>query len=193
MGYRVGVIKSSSETGIPFDREGTDTWKHKEAGAESVMFVGPDQMVLQTRNSGISLRTLAHRYFADVDIVIGEGFKAAVNIPKIEVVRDSGRLLRDEVHGVIAVATDREGLGGDHIFRLNESLEIARFIEKRYLSGKRRGIERTVLYINGRKIPIKEYIQEVLAATVQGFVSSLKSVDEIEEIELRIRSPKNEG
>ncbi len=77
LGYRVAVIKSSNDSGIQFDTPGTDTFMHKEAGAESVMLVAPDQMVLQTKNSGLSLRTLAHRYFPEVDIVIGEGFKTA--------------------------------------------------------------------------------------------------------------------
>ena len=69
MGYRVAVIKSSNEKGVLFDREGTDTYTHRLAGADSVLFVGPDQMVLQTGSSDHSIVTLAHRYFPDADIV----------------------------------------------------------------------------------------------------------------------------
>lgn len=190
MGYRVAVIKSSSESGIHFDRPGTDTSKHREAGADSVMFVGPDQMVLQTGGSDLSLRTLAHRYFPDVDIVIGEGFKSARKIAKIEVTRNQEQMLRNEVHGVIAVATDIEDIVGDYIFRLNESREIAQFIEKRFLLQSSKRMEQAALLINGHKVPLKDFVQESLAATVHGFVSSLKFVDEIEEIELRIRLKK---
>lgn len=190
MGYRVAVIKSSCESGVQFDCAGTDTARHKEAGADSVMFVGPDQMVLQTANRGLSLRTLAHRYFPDVDIVIGEGFKDARKIAKIEVCRNPEQMLRNEVHGVIAVVTDLEDIAGDYIFRLNESLEISQFIEKRLLSGKGRGIEKAALLINGHKVPLKDFVQESLAGTVHGFVSSLKLVDDITEIELRIKLRK---
>lgn len=186
LGYRVAVIKSSNDLGIQFDTPGTDTFMHKEAGADSVMLVAPDQMVLQTKNSNLSLRTLAHRYFPDVDIVIGEGFKTARKIPKIEVFRNRDQKLRDEVHGVIAVATDVEGVAGNYVFRLDEAPEIALFIEKRFITSKG-SREVTALLVNGNKIPIKDFIQEALAGTVHGFVKTLKFNKDIREIELRIR------
>ena len=190
MGYRVAVVKSSVEAGAMFDTPGTDTSRYKESGAESVMFVGPDQMVLQTVNRGLSLRTLAHRYFPDADIVVGEGFKNARKIPKIEVCRNTDQMLRNEVHGVIAVVTDLEDIAGDYIFRLSESLEVAQFIEKRFLSGKGRGSESTALVVNGQKVPLKDFVQEALAGTIHGFINSLKLVDEISDIDIRIKLRK---
>ncbi len=186
LGYRVAVIKSSNDSGIQFDTPGTDTFMHKEAGADSVMLVAPDQMVLQTQNRGLSLRTLVHRYFPDVDIVIGEGFKTAKKIPKIEVFMNSDQKLRDEVHGVIAVATNLEGVVGNYVFRLDEASEIALFIERRYLTRKE-GREITTLLVNGNRIPLKDFIQESLAGTVHGYVKTLKCDKDIKEIELRIR------
>ena len=149
------------------------------------LLLAPDQMVLQTRNSGLSLRVIAHRYFTDVDIVIGEGFKTARQIPKIEVSCNIHQKLRDEVHGVIAVATNIEGFVGNYVFRLDEAKEIASFIVKRYLTRKGRG-ETTALLVNGIKVPLKDFIQEALAGTVYGFVKTLKFNDNIKEIELRI-------
>jgi molybdopterin-guanine dinucleotide biosynthesis protein B len=190
LGYRVAVIKSSNDSGIVFDTPGTDTYKHKEAGADAVMLVAPDQMVLQTHNYDLSLRTLAHRYFPDVDIVVAEGFKRARKIPKIEVFRNEDQKLRQEVHGVIAVATDIEGIAEDYVFKLDEAYEIALFIEKRFLTSKG-SQEITALLVNGNKIPIKEYIQESLAGTVYGFVKTLKLNQEIKEIELRFKVDEN--
>lgn len=186
LGYRIAVIKSTSEEGIPFDTPGTDTHKHKEAGAVGVMLVAPDQMVMQTGNRQLSLRTLAHRYFPDVDLVVGEGFKTARKIPKIEVLRNLEQSLREEVQGIVAVATDLKGVEGDNIFSLDAVSEIARFIEKRYLRSTGR-CEIATLLVNGEKVPLKEFVQEALAGTVQGFVSTLKASTEIKEIELRIK------
>lgn len=186
LGYRVGVIKSSSEEGLQFDTPGTDTFKHKEAGAESVMIVAPDQMVLQTKNSGLSLKTLAHRYFPDADIVIGEGFKTARQVAKIEVFKDLDQRLREEVTGVVAVATDLPGVVADYVFRLDEAREIALFIEKRFLNRKGGG-EVASLLVNGHKVPLKHFVQEALAGTVHGFIKTLKLGGEIGEIELRIK------
>ena len=185
-GYKVAVIKSSNETGIVFDTPGTDTDKHRQAGADSILLVAPDQMVLQTKNSNLSLTTLAHRYFPDADIVIGEGFKGARRVSKIEVVRDPNQLLRNEVHGVIAVATDLD-IAGDYVFGLDQSKEIASFIRKRFLKDGEKAQDKVSLLINGNKVPLKGFVQDALAGTVAGFVKSLKFSDDAEEIELRIK------
>ncbi len=185
LGYKIAVIKSSKETGIEFDTPGTDTAKHKEAGADSVLFVAPDQMVLQTENDGFSLTTLAFRYFKDMDLVIGEGFKHSKQVAKIEVCRNEEQLLRDHVPRVIAIATDMD-ISADYVFRLNETKEIASFIEKRFLKNKKTEAEMTSLLVNGKEIRLKEFVQGSLAGTVNGFVQSLKLVEDIQEIELRI-------
>jgi molybdopterin-guanine dinucleotide biosynthesis adapter protein len=190
LGYRVAVIKSSKEPGVVFDTPGTDTAKHKLAGADSVMFLGPDQLVLQTQNRNLSLSTLALRYFPDADIIIGEGFKTARHVAKIEVLRSPDQMLRNQVNGVIAVATDLEDVPGDRIFRLDESKEIAKFIEKKFLLDTSIGNDRAVLLVNGKKVPLKRFVQEMLAGTVEGFVHTLKCTDQVEEIELRIRTNK---
>lgn len=186
MGYRVAVIKSSSQRKIESDTPGTDTFKYHQAGADGIMLVAPDQMVIRTDRKDLSLITLGHRYFSDVDIIVAEGFKQAKHVPKIEVVRDPAQKLRKEVNGVIAVATDLD-ITADYVFRLDEAEEIALFIEKRYLKDDQRQKEKTVLLVNGCKIPLKSFIQESLAATVKGYVDSLKINDQIGEIELRLR------
>ncbi len=130
-GYRVAVIKSSKETGITFDHVDSDTAKYRTTGADAVTFIAPDQMVMMTAAPAMSLITLVQCFFSHVDIVIVEGFKDERHIAKIEVTRD-GDLLRDQVKGVIALATNRM-MNGDNIFRLDQSREIANFIEKRFL------------------------------------------------------------
>ncbi len=188
-GYTIAVIKSTKETGLVLDREGTDTFSYRQAGADAVTLIAPDQMVMTTNTPQKRLTTLAHRFFADVDLVVGEGFKEERQVAKIEVSRGDSELLRDRVTGVIAIATDRR-ISGDYIFRLNESREIADFIEKRFLASNVQVREQAVLLVNGNRIVMKEFVQEALAGTVKGFVESLKvNQEEIREIELRIKKP----
>ena len=190
LGYQVAVIKSTKETGIIFDTPGTDTDTHRKAGADSVMLVAPDQMVMMTDNSGQSLTTLAYRYFPEVDIVIGEGFKNARQIAKIEVFRNSEQLLRDQVSGVIAVASD-EKISGDYIFRLNEAAEIAAFIKKRFLQDTGKECDHTTLLVNGNRVPIKDFVQNALSGTIHGLVGSLKlGSKDIKTIEIRVNLPQ---
>jgi molybdopterin-guanine dinucleotide biosynthesis adapter protein len=195
LGYQVAVIKSTKETGIVFDTPGTDTHTHRSAGADSVMLVAPDQMVIMTDNRNESLSSLAHRHFPEVDIVIGEGFKKARHVSKIEVFRNSetSELLRDSVSGVIAVASD-ETISGDRIFRLNESKEIASFIEKRFLQNAAKGADHTTLLINGNRIPMKGFVQDALAGTIEGFVDSLKLGSKSPKtIDIRITLPEKDN
>jgi len=184
-GYRVGVIKSSKEDNLAPERPETDTGKYGAAGAEAVMLVAPDQMVLRSGPVERDLHTLAHRFFPRVDIVIGEGFKKARQVAKIEVYRGTGPLLRDQVSGVIAIATDQH-IGGDYVFRLDESSDLADFIEKRFLGPDRNAADQVTLLINGRKVVMKDFVQDILAGTVLGFVDNLKGVRDPHEVELRI-------
>jgi len=132
-GYAVGVIKSTKERDLVFDRPRTDTARYKAAGADGVALLAPDQLVVQCKPPGLELEALAQRLFPEMDIVLAEGFKHAVNVPKIEVRRDpAAPLLRDRVTGVIAVATDLP-LPDGLCFRLDQSREIAELIEARLL------------------------------------------------------------
>jgi molybdopterin-guanine dinucleotide biosynthesis protein B len=189
-GYTIAVIKSTKETGLVLDQEGTDTYSYRQAGADAVTLIAPDQMVMTTGNPGKRLTTLAHRFFADVDLVVGEGFKEERQVAKIEVSRGDCQLLRDQVTGVIAIATDRK-ISGDYIFRLDESRKIADFIEKRFLTEEKRLQEQTILLVNDNKIVMKDFVQKVLAGTVEGFIKSLKiNQEDIGKIELRIKIKK---
>ncbi len=186
-GYTVAVIKSTKEHNIGCDQTGTDTEIYRRNGATGVMLVAPDQMVLRTPGQGKNLTALVHRYFADADIVIAEGFKHARRIAKVEVNRgEKKELLRDQVTGVIAVATDRR-LVGDYVFRLDESRELADFLEKRFLTGEKVVPELVSLLVDGKKIILKDFVQDILANTVYGLVNSLKAPDKAGTIELRIQ------
>ncbi|MEN8189162.1 MAG: molybdopterin-guanine dinucleotide biosynthesis protein B [Thermodesulfobacteriota bacterium] len=190
LGYSVAVIKSTKDTGIVFDSPGTDTDTHRTAGADSVLLVAPDQMVMMTDNRDLALTDLALRYFPDVDIVIGEGFKDARRVAKIEVFRNSDKPLYKMVNGVIGVASD-EQVSVDRLFRLNEAEEIASFIEKRFLKTGDEQSEHATLMVNGHRVMMKEFVQEALAGTVAGFIKSLKLTrEDIVDIELRITPPQ---
>lgn len=140
-GYRVAVIKATKERGIVFDRAGTDTDRHRRAGAEMVLLVAPDQMVMISGGSDRRLTELAALYCAEADIVIGEGFKGATGVPKIEVRREAEQPpLCRQVQGVVAVAVDPGAPDDSGLprFGLDQGQEIADFIEQ-YFKLRRSG------------------------------------------------------
>lgn len=83
-GYRVGVVKHAHH-GFDLDRPGKDSYRHRQAGASTVMIVSPGQMALVKDMAGEHLAALVP-YFADMDLLITEGFKRDA-APKIEVFR----------------------------------------------------------------------------------------------------------
>lgn len=132
-GYTVAVIKSTKERDIVFEQPHTDTARYWAAGADSVALLAPDQLMVRSKPPQLDLATLSQRLFPDADLVVAEGFKHAAGVPKIEVRRDAtAPLLRDQVSGVIAVATDLPLTNGPH-FRLDQIRDIAALIEARCL------------------------------------------------------------
>ena len=83
-GYRVGTVKHAHR-GFEMDKPGSDTDLHRSAGADTVVAVGPHQVAMIKSGAVDDPSSLAP-YFADVDVVIVEGFKHC-RLPKIEVCR----------------------------------------------------------------------------------------------------------
>jgi hypothetical protein len=129
-----------------------------------------------------------------MDIVIAEGFKYATQVPKIEVRRDKDSpLLRDQVEGVVAVATDlplTDGL----VFGLEQSQEIAEFIEARFLTGKTSTAAPLILTLNGETLSLPEPLHQQWAASLRALLAlSFPSVREgILELDIRCQQPSEE-
>lgn len=73
-GLRVAVIKHASK-GFAIDRPGKDSWRFREAGADAVMLVGPDEMALMKKISDEPDLFELEAMVQDFDVVIREGFK----------------------------------------------------------------------------------------------------------------------
>jgi len=104
-GYRVGVVKHAHH-GFDMDRKGKDSYRHRQAGADTVMIASPGQIAMIKNACKESLNELAD-YFEDVDLLITEGFKRD-RAPKIEVFRSqqhrSPACLEDDT--LIAMVSD---------------------------------------------------------------------------------------
>lgn len=130
-GWRVAVVKSTKDRGLFSDQLGTDTAIHRQTGADAIALLTPERLTITVERQEKDVAAIARRFFADMDIVIGEGFKEAVGVPKIEVHRGGPRL-RGQVSDVIAVANDC-GLMEENSFGLHESGRLTDFIEERFL------------------------------------------------------------
>ncbi|MCD6519330.1 MAG: molybdopterin-guanine dinucleotide biosynthesis protein B [Anaerolineae bacterium] len=85
-GFRVAVIKHTRGD-FQLDREGTDTWRFAQAGADVVVISGKQQVAfIENRVREARLEEIVERLPQSIDIVITEGFKRERTL-KIEVLR----------------------------------------------------------------------------------------------------------
>ena len=132
-GLTVSMVKHTHHN-VDVDRSGTDSYRHRMAGAREVMLAGGSRFALMHEYRSqpeFELDELLSR-MAPCDLVLVEGFKKTP-IPKLEVRRAERQtsLLAEENSSIIAVASDYEISGLDiPVFHLNDISSIADFIWK---------------------------------------------------------------
>ena len=132
-GYRIGTIKHSHHI-FEMDKTGKDSWRHKDAGAETVIIASPGKIAMVKNDHEGSLDSLVH-FFSDMDLVITEGYKGAKK-PKIEVVRAARhqKALLAEDPNLIAIVTDVDMSVKVPVFGMEDIVQLADFIEQNILA-----------------------------------------------------------
>ena len=134
-GLRVATIKHDVH-GFEVDREGKDSWRHKQAGAHTVVISSSWKLALiRDVEKDLTLEEIREKFIQDVDLIVAEGYKKDVQ-PKIEVFR-KGRyesLLCTREDNLVAIVSDQEFDMGVPCFSLDDAKGLAEFIEKRFLA-----------------------------------------------------------
>lgn len=131
-GYRVHAIKHAHHA-FDIDREGTDSWRHRTAGATETAIVSGARWALMHElrdDEEPTMREVIAR-LAPADIVIVEGYKREDH-PKIECRRTEARKhekLAPRDPAIVAIASDHETeADGRPIFGLDDIPGIADFV-----------------------------------------------------------------
>ena len=136
-GYKVGVIKHDAHR-FDIDHPGKDSHRLTAAGADTMLISSPEKLAIVKKHSqSPPIEELIETYFAEMDIVLTEGFKKS-GMPKIEVnrrERSSELLCRGESYDptLIAVASDAELELDVPVLDLNDPGAVADFIEETFL------------------------------------------------------------
>jgi molybdopterin-guanine dinucleotide biosynthesis protein B len=183
-GYRIATIKHDVH-GFDIDREGKDSWRHKKAGAHTVVISSPHKLALiRDVDHDAELPELRARYIRDVDLILTEGFKRNTQ-PKIEVFRQEvhQELLCRKEDNLVAIASNRRFDIGVPWFDLNDAQGLVDLIEDRFLKGKKP--PQMKLCVNEKEIPLSPFVQKAIQGTLLGMLSSLKGCDSPERVELQ--------
>jgi molybdopterin-guanine dinucleotide biosynthesis protein B len=189
-GLKVAVIKHDVH-GFEMDHEGKDTYRLKAAGADAVCISSPQKIALiKDVSEEKALDVLARDFFDDFNVVLTEGYKK-FPLPKIEVFRSKASSKPLCLPGeLILLATDKpvEDFNAKQ-FSLEEVEKIANYLEKNVIEKPKAKIKAR-LVVNGQKVPMKSFIQELMAKTLVGMASSLKDVDDPKKIILEVELPQ---
>ncbi|MBN9491561.1 MAG: molybdopterin-guanine dinucleotide biosynthesis protein B [Alphaproteobacteria bacterium] len=129
-GFRVATVKHAHHA-VDIDQPGTDSWRHRAAGAAEVALVGGHRYAIMREQEEPTLNEVLAR-LAPADLVLIEGFKRESH-PKIEVRGGEGgrSALAAGDPTIVAIATD-SAPAEQHLpwFRRDDTTAIADFIAK---------------------------------------------------------------
>ena len=202
-GYNVASIKHSHHS-IEMDKENTDTWKHKQAGANLVVGVGSTTFFNVKAEYDLNRILYLLKHFDNFDFVIIEGYKA-YNYPKIITSLD----VRDEYtikevdsftideNGVSELADLIEKRGHDIVDTLfanncgfNNGEAIAEEIRNENLSVDELDNIHSYLSIDNKVVGLNRFVSDYLKQNVLGVISTLNlddyCVEDISKVELLI-------
>ncbi|MBB5701927.1 molybdopterin-guanine dinucleotide biosynthesis protein B [Ochrobactrum daejeonense] len=132
-GHRIATIKHAHHN-FDIDHEGTDSWRHRKAGAAEVAIVSSRRYAIMHENLGEeepSLSEIAAK-LAPCDLILVEGYKHGTH-RKIELRRSDGHAgpaLSLDDPNIVAIASDRQQPNEKvPVFSIDDIEQIADFIE----------------------------------------------------------------
>jgi len=184
-GYRVGVIKHDAHA-FEMDHEGKDTWRHRRAGAQTIAISSPTQVAsIRTTDHELGLEEIVPRYFWQEDVVITEGFKRST-YPKIEIFRSAieEKPICEANDNLLAVVTDDPVAIDVPTYSFAQVSAVADLIENRFL--KERKKHRVLVTLDGKRLPMNDFVQDFFAGGIQGMLSNLRGWREAGKIDIHI-------
>ena len=129
-GYKVATIKHDVH-GFDIDRPGKDTWKHAQAGADTVIISSPWKVaMIEKVEEELTLDQVITKV-GQVDLIISEGYKRN-NKPKIEIFRSTVHTepLCTREDNILAFASDVKPALGVPVFATDDYAGLVDLIEK---------------------------------------------------------------
>jgi molybdopterin-guanine dinucleotide biosynthesis protein B len=184
-GYRIATVKHDVH-GFEVDQEGKDSWRHKQAGAYTVVIASPDKVaMIRNVERDLTLDEIRGKFIQDVDLLLSEGYKKDVQ-PKIEIFRKEKhkKLLCTKKDKLVAIVSNKTFDIGVPCFDLDDMKGLADFIEKRFLTLKKGEV--ITLKVNGKSVPLNRFVRGFLSHAIKGMIVSLKGCGTAKSIEIRI-------
>lgn len=131
-GYRVATVKHAGH-GFDLDTEGKDSWRHKRAGASSVIVISRGSLAMFADvPEEMKVEEVRDRFLdASYDLIIAEGWKSE-GYPKIVVIREQVGEVPVSPDGLLAVVSDKPINLPVPVLDLNDVTGVAALIMKQF-------------------------------------------------------------
>ncbi len=131
-GYKIAVVKHHMHD-FEIDKPGKDTWRHAQAGADTVVLSSPTKIATIEKITQEKTLDEIAASLQEVDIVITEGFKKE-NKPKVEILRKAHStevISRSEE--LIALVTDCDIASHAPRFAFDEVEQLVDFLVTKFI------------------------------------------------------------
>lgn len=107
-GYRIATIKHAGH-GFDLDTQGKDSWRHKRAGADTVIVLSKGSLAMFADvPEELPVEEVRDRFLnGNIDLIIAEGWKSE-EFPKVLIVREQLEEVNVSLDGLLAVASEKK-------------------------------------------------------------------------------------
>lgn len=107
-GYRLATVKHAGH-GFDLDTQGKDSWRHKRAGADTVIVLSKGSLAMFADvPDELPIETVRERFVnGHIDLIIAEGWKSE-GFPKVVIVRENLNEVNVSLENLLAVASEKK-------------------------------------------------------------------------------------
>ncbi|MEW6010934.1 molybdopterin-guanine dinucleotide biosynthesis protein B [Methanobacterium alkalithermotolerans] len=196
-GYSVGTMKFSH---VHFDLADKDTGKHRQAGAKIVVGTGKETFILWDHPLDVENVISTIESYDEIDFLVMEGFKSS-RFAKISVssLKDNYTIrqvdvkkLNDEKMDELVEIIEKRSYGLLQDLNCKKcGFESCADFSQAKLQGLAPEVDcksqfkQALLEVNGKRIPLNPFVQNIIAKTITGMINSLdKDSDDIDTIKI---------
>ncbi len=174
-GLKVGLVRRASQ-------------EAPATGARALVELEPGRLRLDRREVDLALEEVLGRFCYGLDVVLCHGFDQEKR-PKLEWLPAGGRPGLAGDPGLRAVIADGEVDTDKPVFQPQDLDGLAEFLVQEVLPQSAPPRLRVVL--DGKRIPAKEFVQDILASTIRAMVGSLKGGDRPGRLEIYLEADED--
>lgn len=180
--YRVAVIKHDVH-GFEIDHKGRDTYRIREAGSDITIISSPEKLALvEKREEESNLEEIIANHINNIDIILLEGYKSHP-VPKVEIKKEGQNIITQDDEKLLAIISDEEVTSKLPVIKRDDFLKVVELIEKEINKNPERKLK---LYINGNRIPLKNFIHTMFVEIIIGMLKSLKGMEKAKDIIIKL-------